>query len=473
MNRIRFYSTVLLVPALTAQSSAQAVSSTGGNDASRHTIIALSGTASPIGGNYLPFSFLNVSLNARHQVAFDAVVAGSSFTTGIFAGSGEATSTIALGINPDPNAPSFGSVGDPFITSTGRVVFNVENVGIFAGDGKTTAPLVRAGDTAPGGGTIGVSNDRAVSDQGIVAYVANIGGSSATTGLFRTDGNETVAIARNDQSPPTGGTFSVLSRPAVNERGQVAFVSEMSGGSSEFAVFRGEGEALTTIFAAGQVVPGSSATIQDFGRVAINRLGQVAAIALTSGASAAALLLGDGTATAVVALDGEPAPKGGTYGDPFGRATFGGPVRLNDRGELAFKASLTNGSSTSGIFCGNGERTTTVALAGTIAPGTTGMFESFEDYKLGVDGRVAFIATLKLGVGGVDATNKIGIWVGTSDEDLQLVVRSGDVIGGKVLTRLPQFGANQFDTNENGVAWVGNFGLAKGVVFSRIAGEQE
>jgi hypothetical protein len=43
------------------------------------------------------------------------------------------------------------------------------------------------------------------------------------------------------------------------------------------------------------------------------------------------------------------------------------------------------------------------------------------------------------------------------------------------LTRLPQFGqsGNQFDMNENGVLWVGSFGLAKAVVFSRILAEND
>jgi hypothetical protein len=63
----------------------------------------------------------------------------------------------------------------------------------------------------------------------------------------------------------------------------------------------------------------------------------------------------------------------------------------------------------------------------------------------------------------------MGIWIGTSDEDLQLVVRTGDVIGGRVLTRLPQFGqGNQFEMNENSVVWVGTFGLTKAIVYSRV-----
>ena len=37
---------------------------------------------------------------------------------------------------------------------------------------------------------------------------------------------------------------------------------------------------------------------------------------------------------------------------------------------------------------------------------------------MGDDGRVASIGTLTLGIGGVDVSNNMGIWVGTSDADL-------------------------------------------------------
>jgi hypothetical protein len=68
----------------------------------------------------------------------------------------------------------------------------------------------------------------------------------------------------------------------------------------------------------------------------------------------------------------------------------------------------------------------------------------------------------------------MGIWIGTSDEDLQLVVRTGEVIGGKVLTTLPTdvAGFNQFDMNENAVVWIGSFQPpGKAVVFSQTIGK--
>jgi hypothetical protein len=161
------------------------------------------------------------------------------------------------------------------------------------------------------------------------------------------------------------------------------------------------------------------------------------------------LFLGDGIDAVAIALSGDEAPTGGNY------AIFFGPLILNDRGQAAFEVFLTGGASQSGIFRGDGVTTTPIALQGTAAPGTTGTFDSFQDMTMGKDGTVAFIGTLTLGVGGVDTSNNKGIWVGTSDEDLSLVARTGQIIGGKTLTRPESLG--QLEMNEGPVVWRGSF----------------
>ena len=153
MKRPGLYPAALLLPALSTLPFAQTSWAARANTAFQHTIIALSGTAAPAGGNYLAQSFLNATLNARHEVAFDAIVSGPpSATTGVFVGDGETTSTIALGINPA--GPSFGFVANPFITPNGDVVFDVNGGDIFMSSGRTIVALVRDGDLAPGGGTV-------------------------------------------------------------------------------------------------------------------------------------------------------------------------------------------------------------------------------------------------------------------------------------------------------------------------------
>ena len=463
---------VVLLPALAALSFTQASSAGATTSRVRHTIIAASGGAAPAGGNYSTFSFLNATLNARHAVAFDAVVSGPPPTTGVFVRHGKTTSTIALGVNPDPAAPSFGTVFNPFITRDGDVVFNVNFSDVFRSDGKTIVPLVRVGDPAPGGGTVtSLLGERAVNNHGAIAYVAGVSGALATQAVLRTDGTQTTTIARDDIAPPTGGSFTSLLSLDMNDRGQVAFKSEMTAGSADHGIFRGEGGHLTPVFVTNQIAPGG-ATFEDCGSPAINAHGQVmASCSLTNSASRAGLFVGDGTETLAIALDGQPAPKGGNY--EAGAVLFPGTTRLNDRGEVAFQARLTGG--TFGMFLGDGKRTTTLALAGTTAPGTTGTFQSFGDvFELGNDGRVAFVAKLAIGVGGVDSSNNIGIWIGTSDVDLQLLVRTGEVIGGNVLTDLPfggfSAGGHPLGMNENSVLWRGNFGPARALVVSRIPG---
>jgi hypothetical protein len=434
----------------------------------QHAIIAASGAAAPTAGHYLPL-FSNARLNARGEVAFDAVVDGRPFTSGVFVSSGGSTSTIALGDNPDPAEPSFGEVANPFITPSGDVVFQANGAELFTRQHGRVAALARDGDQAPGGGTLTPSSTFAVNDHGDAVYSAAISGANATQGLFRTDGRHTVAIVRDDSEVPTGGRFvGVFAGPAINDRGEVAFFAEMTGGAADFGIFRGDGGRLTPVLVANQIAPGG-ATFDDFSDPVINQSGHVAAVALLSnGASSAGLFVADGRNAVAIALQGQPAPGGGSY---RAQDAFVGPFRLNDADEVAFTARLTGTTSLSGVFRGNGHRTTAIALAATNAPGTTGTFQSFDDIRLGRDGRVALIATLTIGVGGVDASNSRGIWTGTSEADLRLVARTGEVIAGQVLTRLPSAGLNsRLDTNQAGVLWIGDFGRGKAIVLSRVPG---
>ncbi len=466
MKKSVLYS-ILLAPALTVLPFGQVTLASGVK--MRHTVVAASGAAAPSGGNYI--FFLNARLSTRPEVVFDAFLGGPSHT-GVFVGRGGTTTAIALGGNPEPAAGNFGLVMSPFITRNGNVVFDANGNSIFTSNRREFLRLVQSGDLAPGGGTVSPDASTYVAnDGGAIAYLALVSDSTATQGIFRTDGTETVAIARNDIDPPTGGSFTALFVPVINNRGEVAFGAEMTGGAANFGIFRGDGGNLIPVFVANQMAPGGG-TFTDFGHPVINAQGQIAAVGLlTEDASRSGLFVGDGTNAVAIAIVGQAAPKGGNYGS---RRPFSSH-RLNDRGEVAFRAGLTGGTSSEGIFRGNGERTTAVALAGTVAPGTTGMFESFDDIKLGNNGRVAFIASLAVGEGGVDFSNNVGIWVGTSDKDLQLVVRTGELIGGKVLTRLVTSNdvGNPFDMNEDGVVWIGSFqpsGAA--VVFSsRMIGE--
>jgi len=429
----------------------------------RHTIIAATGDAAPAGGNYV--GFLNtLAVNARGQVTFDARLGGPS-ATGVFVNDGNTTSAIALG--PDPTAANFNFVSTPFITTRGDVIFNADT-GIFRGDGRTTVALVQNGDAAPGGGTL-IPNGYAANSQGVIAFDAFMTGGVNTEGIFRNDGTHTVAIALDGTLAPTGGTFLFFSSPVIDEYGQVTFFAGTTAGSADFGIYRGDGQNITTIFAANQTAPGGG-TFVDFGEPVTNKHGQVMALASIDGeAGPLGLILSDGTDSLAIALSGHAAPKGGIYATNVNIQFFGSV--LNDRGQAAFGAFLTGGSSHSGIFRGDGTTTTPIALEGTAAAGTTGTFASFGNIKLGDDGRVAFIATLTPGVGGVDLSNNIGIWVGTSETDLHLLARTGQLIAGKTLTRPLSLGPLQLNS-QRPIVWLGRFAdNSTAIVSSDVDGE--
>jgi hypothetical protein len=448
--------------ALLALMLAQFSWTAGAQAEATHTIIAASGAAAPAGGNYR--AFLNVALNARGQVAFDAFLGGPS-TSGVFVNDGMTTSVIALGGDPDPAAGNFSFVFAPSITTRGDVIFDTDT-GIFRADGRSTVPLMQNGDAAPSGGSLTLSSTHVANSRGDIAYFAIVTGGVSTQGIFRNNGTHTVAIADDNTLAPTGGTFNFFGGSSViNRDGRVAFFAGTTG-SADFGIYRGDGETTTTIFAANQSAPGG-ATFVDFSNPLINKHGQVLALALLeNGTGPAGLFLGDGMDAVAIALSGDAAPTGGTY------TTFFGPLTLNDRGQSAFEVFLTGGASGRGIFRGDGATTTPIALQGTAAAGTTGTFDSFGDLKMGKDGSVAFIATLTLGVGGVDASNNRGIWVGTSDTDLHLVVRSGQIIGGKTLTRPVSLAPR--DMNERPVVWLAGFsGFSTAIVSSDLDGESD
>lgn len=460
-KRTIIYSSVLACALFAGLAPGTIVSSAAGgaNGGVTHTIVAASGTAAPDGGTYNTFTA--VSLDAANEVAFDATLRGPS-GSGVYVAGQTTATTVALGGNPDPAAANFTFVRNAFMTQNGGVVFTADAGDVFVRKGGRSSALVRNGDAAPDGGTLS-PRTYAPNARGAVAYSAGVNGARATQGVFRSDGTNTAAIATDDVAAPLGGTFLSFFDPAINDRGNVAFMAETTGGAADFAVYRGDGSRLTAIMAANQVAPGG-ATFQDFSDPLINKHGQVAAVGLlTNSASRSGIFVADGARTVAIAIDGQPAPKGGTYTESFSR-----PLTLNDRGEVAFNAGLRGGINARGVFRGDGERTTVLALTGAPAPGTSGTFASFGDVKLGNDGRVAFIGLLTVGVGGVDASNNMGIWVGRSEADLALVVRTGQVVGGRTLTRLPG-GFGQLDMNEQALAWIGTFqSRATGVVLSRI-----
>jgi hypothetical protein len=327
--------------------------------------LSLAGESAPGsgGGSYvLPGGF--VRLNDADEVSFMAVVSGGSASTGVFLA--RAGADVALVLEGDA-APGSGGVfaasANGFsvhhLDESGTAAFRGDVVGGSVASGLWLATpgaelaLVLAGASAPGGGSYADFDAPSQDAAGSVAFPASVTGGPAPGGLFLEHagpGPGAALLLVGDTAPGTdGGQFADFLYPVLNVEGQVAFLSNVSGGAATGGVFlfTPEAGAIDVALEDG-VAPGTGG-----GRYAVvpsvpdlNDAGDlVFPAALGGGASTAGVFRRDGAGgvTSPVVLDGIPAPDSG--GAAFAQFDL---VAINDAGQVAFHATLSDG--TRGVF---------------------------------------------------------------------------------------------------------------------------
>ncbi|HEX8323466.1 MAG TPA: choice-of-anchor tandem repeat NxxGxxAF-containing protein [Tepidisphaeraceae bacterium] len=235
---------------------------------------------------------------------------------------------------------------------------------------------------------------------------------SATAGLA-----QPTPVALSGTAAPGGGSYNGFDIPVLNGAGQVAFRASLTGtdGASNEGIFVGAPGSVVTVVRTGTAVPGGG-TYSGFGRPVLNGAGQVAFQAgWTGGTSTVGIFAGGPGAIAVVARNNTAAPAGGNY------QFFSAPV-LNRGGQVAFNASLTGGTSATGIFAGVPGLIAAVALRGTAAPGGENydFFSSINSPALSGTGQVGFYSQLTGGTG----FGNFGIFAGAPGS-IAVAARSG------------------------------------------------
>jgi hypothetical protein len=259
-----------------------------------------------------------------------------------------------------------------------------------------------------GNGFITNPNFPSINNAGFVAFESNLSGTSGFGAddytLLRTNGLVAVELARKGQIVPNGNgkLSSFLSSPlALNDAGQVSFyatLSHTSGGTLDNGgVYRTDGNTLVEIARQGQVVPGGNGRLRTFDHPTINASGQVSFQSLltdTTGGTTddAGIFRGDGSNFVTIAREGAST---GRTGESFSNVAFDTGA-LNDAGQVAFRARVTGGSSGShdGIFRGDGINLVHVARGGEPAPGTSGTYGGFSVASLTSDGHAVFVASV-------------------------------------------------------------------------------
>ena len=343
------------------------------------TSIAEAGDAAPDGNG--DFSFFGIpALNASGQVAFFALLTGTSGgaadDSGIYRGEAAAgpPTLILREKSRTPNSTGFTDLDTPALNAVGQLAFNATrlqpaNLGgadfpnIYRASGGQLTPIAEAGDAVPdGNGDFSQFGNRALNASGQVAFKAFLtgtsGGGSDDTGLFLGSGSAVTQIAREGAAVPDGnGNFSSITSSALNASGQVAFTADLtstSGGVSDNSgIFLGSGGAITQIAREGAAAPDGNGDFSSFSAPALNASGQVAFAASLTGTSGGTtddfgIFLANGIDTIQVARGGKTL-AGDTIANFFFNPStdVNGNERsgINDAGQVAYQAILSNGDS--------------------------------------------------------------------------------------------------------------------------------
>ena len=424
--------------------------------AGRSDTIAVTGQTVPGGdgrfGN-LFYAYQNESGAATFSATLTGTSGGLSDTAGIYLDTPGGLVQVARAgqAAPDGNGvfsrQSFYATG---VSDSGMVVFSGEltgtsggtsdNFGYFSSAGGVIDQIVREGETVPGGdGSFGSISATNPNRRGGIAFRSGLNGTSGGTAddagiFFAADGNLSQVVRKGQAAAGGDGTFSVFQGPlSVNNFGQVGFGATLAGTglASDQVIYRGGNGGMIQLAREGQAAPGGgSFTDLNAWANSLNDAGQVAFSAGLSDGSGLYRAGDDGLVRIV--RSGQAAPDGnGQFLDA--------PVRfvgLNEAGQVAFWAPLegTMGGSTdnTGIFLGSGGSLTQIARRGQAAPVAGDIYTFFSALsRPNAAGQVAFAASVQ----DLDGVFRAGLFTSDGIDTLQ-VARTGDPVAGTTVTNV-------------------------------------
>lgn len=413
------------------------------------TTIAITGDVLPDGFGTIDIP-LTPALNNNGQTVFPSFLEVSfdaRIDTGVYFGSpsGDLLTKVVRENDLTPDAtrrfstvflsPAFNDAGQMAFLGLMRPLnggFSDDN-GIFRGSGGALTQIVRQGQAAPDndgtfGGMLGQTSTSfsspSLNASGQAAFQANLESTANSTGIFVGSGGNLTQIVRQGQSPPDeDGTFFSFREPAINDAGQTAFTSILSGTTRASGVFRGSGGELTQIARTGQSAPDGQGTYSSFFTHNLNNAGQVAFLATLTGVQNRGVFVGSGGLLNQVARTGQNAPNGdGTF-----RSFLS--LSLNDASQTTFVGTLNGTTHDTGLFLGEADGAIhTIAREGQTAPGGDGQFGDIitAAASLNNNGQAAFTGTI---TATNDGTDDEGIFVGDGIELVQ-VARQGQMLEG-------------------------------------------
>jgi hypothetical protein len=218
----------------------------------------------------------------------------------------------------------------------------------------------------------------------------------------------------------------------------------------------------TLVAASGSAAPGTSTTFATFGPPAVNAIDGVAFNAtlpitgsITKSTNDGIWADDSGGNLDLIAQTGAAAPGTSGVFQTLSDPVYNDTCAVAFRGTLAVASGQATNATSAGIWSSSSGSLQLVARQGSAAPGTTGTFATFTSLGLTENAGVIFFATLNTG-SGITSANNAGIWEGNTTGDLALMLRLGQSVGGKTISKLtflpidPYVGGQTRGFNVNG-----------------------
>lgn len=192
---------------------------------------------------------------------------------------------LSLNLFPSPRV-SFNDTGDVlFMAGQLDADINVrERFGLFLANADGIKKVELSNDTMPNGSkaadnSIGLGS---LNNKGDVVFSLRLSG-KPRSGIFIYSGGTTSTIILDGEPTPIGGTFDRVSEIAdlddatskINDNGTVAFITNVTGGSSPEAIFLASPRAIVKVVGIGDRLP-TGEKIRSINSFSLNNLGQVA-----------------------------------------------------------------------------------------------------------------------------------------------------------------------------------------------------
>jgi hypothetical protein len=226
-----------------------------------------------------------ITVSNYDEVIFRAAVSGGAGGYGLFAGSISSVRKIVANGDTNPAGGTFAFTSSSALSSTSQVKSNTSgqvafldatSSGIYVNTGGSLAAAVTSGTSVPSpvGGTVSGINgfstitDPLTANPSNLLFVAGVSGGTSGENIAvlqcTSTGTSLSVVAYKGEAAPglTSVTFSSFSMLATNDKGDVAFYSQLSGSTSNpDGLFElPSGGSLTQVALDGTTIPGDATT---------------------------------------------------------------------------------------------------------------------------------------------------------------------------------------------------------------------